>query len=108
MMIRSKVKLPTLISISAYIKGDKTEVPDAVDPDEPAKIFESLLNKLQGKKEDENLMTLSSGKDDWYIKLLDQPDYCVFTVMVSPKDDDYISDDWSLDIMKYIQDHIIF
>ncbi len=101
-MIRSKVKLPTLVNIDAYIKGEKGEVPDAIAPDEPRKIFHQLLEKLKGEKIDENIIAISSEKDDWYIKLLDQPDYCVFTTMISPKDNHYVSEDWTKDITKYI------
>lgn len=103
-MVQSKVKVPTLINIDAYIKGDKSEVPDAIAPDEPAKILNQLLETIKGEKLDENLIAKSTDKDDWFIKLLDQPDYCVFTTMVSPKDNDYVSDDWSRDITNYIQE----
>ena len=103
-MIRSKVKLPTLVNIDAYIKGDKSEIPDAITPDEPGVIFNQLLEKLKGEKIEENIIAISSEKDDWYIKLLDQPDYCVFTTMISPKDNDYISDDWTQDITRYIKE----
>ncbi|UCH89924.1 MAG: hypothetical protein JSV49_04575 [Thermoplasmata archaeon] len=103
-MIQSKVKMPTLINIDAYIKGDKKEVPDAIGPDDPTKIFNYLCKKLKAEKVDETIIAFSSEKDDWYIKLFDQPDYCVFTTMVSPKDDNYVSDDWTQDITKYIEE----
>ena len=103
-MISSKVKLPTLINIDAYLKGDKTELPDSIETDEPKKILKQLQDKFQAESIDEDIISIPSEKDDWYIKLLDQPDYCVFTIMVSPKDNDYISDDWTKDIMNYLQD----
>lgn len=103
-MIESKVKMPTLINIDAYIIGDKKEVPDACSPDEPRTIFDKLAVKFKGEKIDENIIAVSSGEDDWYLKLLIQPDYFTITTMVSPKDDDYVSDDWTQDIMRYIQE----
>jgi hypothetical protein len=103
-MVQSKVKLPTLINIDAYIKGDKDDLPDSIAPDDPKKIFEHLSKKLKCEKVDETILAMSSDKDDWFIKLLDQPDYCVFTTMVSPKDNEYISEDWTADIMNYIKD----
>jgi hypothetical protein len=103
-MIQSKVKMPTLINVDAFIVGDKREVPDALAPDEPGKIFEKLAEQFKCEVVDENIITFSSEKDDWYIKLLCQPDYCTFTTMVSPKDDDYVSDDWTEDITKYVQE----
>jgi hypothetical protein len=103
-MVQSKVKLPTLINIDAYIKGDKDDLPDSISPDDPKKIFEHLSKKLNCEKVDETILVMSSDKDDWFIKLLDQPDYCVFTTMVSPKDNEYISEDWTADIMNYIKE----
>ncbi len=104
LMIQSKVKLPTLINVDAYIKGDKDELPDSIAPDESIKIFNQLKEKFNAEKVDENILTLPKGQNDWFIKLFDQPDYCVFTTMVSPKDNDYISEDWTKDFMDYMQE----
>lgn len=103
-MIRSKVKLPTLINIDAYLKGEKAELPNSIQPDEPVKVFKQLKEKFKAKQIDDNILALSTENDDWYIKLFDQPDFCVFTVMVSPKDNEYISEDWTQDIVKYINE----
>jgi hypothetical protein len=77
---------------------------NSIAPDDPIKIFEHLSKTLKCEKVDETILAMSSDKDDWFIKLLDQPDYCVFTTMVSPKDNDYISEDWTADIMNYIKE----
>jgi hypothetical protein len=90
--------------MDAYIIGDIAEIPDAISPDDPSKIMDQLLAKFSGERVDENIITFSSETDDWYIKLLKQPDYCVFTTMVSSKDNEYVSSDWTADIMKYIQE----
>jgi hypothetical protein len=102
-MIQSKVKLPTLINIDAYIKGKPDEVPNSIEPDEPIKIFKQVQEQFKAELVDETILAISTEKDDWYIKLFDQTDHCVFTIMVSPKDNDYISDDWTADIMGYMQ-----
>jgi hypothetical protein len=96
--------MPALINIDAYIIADKKEVEDALGPEEPQRIFNSMAKQLKAEKVDENILAFSTAKDDWYVKLLVQPDYCVFTTIVSPIDDNYISDDWTQDITKYIQE----
>jgi hypothetical protein len=103
-MIQSKVRLPTLINIDAYLKGEKSELPDSIEPDESGKIFKKLKEKFHGELVDENILAIPSDKDDWYIKLFDQPDYCVFTIIVSSKDNEYVSDDWTADITNYIKE----
>jgi hypothetical protein len=103
-MIQSKVKLPTLINIDAFLKGTKEDLPDSLAPDEPYVIFSKLSKELNAELVDDNILVWSTEKDDWFIKLLDQPDYCVFTTMVSPKDNDYVSDDWTIDITNYIKE----
>jgi len=103
-MVRSKVKMPTLINIDAYLIGDKKEIEDALGFDEPDRIFRNMGKQLNAELVDDNILAFSTDKDDWFIKILKQPDYVTFTTMVSPKDDDYVSDDWTVDISKYIRE----
>ena len=103
-MVQSKVKMPTLINIDAYLIGDKSEIEDALGFDEPDRIFHSMGKQLNAEQMDDNILAFSTDKDDWFIKILKQPDYVTFTTMVSPTDDDYVSDDWTADISKYIQE----
>jgi hypothetical protein len=102
-MIQSKVKMPALINIDVYIIGDKSEVEDALSPDEPSELLKKLQKPFKAEMVDETIIAFSTEKDDWFIKLLNQPDYCTFTTMVSPIDDDYVSDDWTQDITGYLQ-----
>jgi hypothetical protein len=92
-----------LVNIDAYLKGEKSEVPNSIEHDAPPKIFKQLQEKFNAEMVDETILAISTEKDDWFIKLLDQPDYCVFTIMVSPQDNDYVSEDWTKDIMEYMQ-----
>jgi len=103
-MVTSKVKMPTLINMDAYLIGDKKEVEDALSPDEPSKIMEALKRQFSAEQVDDTILAFSTEADDWYIKLLVQPDYCVFTTMVSRQDDSYVSDDWTKDIIQYINE----
>ena len=103
-MTQSKLIIPSLISIDAYIKGDSSVNPDVIDPQE----LESILSKIQKEcgVDIHNGVILCTSKDseDWFIKVINREDFCVFTTIISPKDDDYISEDWTKDIIKYSQD----
>jgi hypothetical protein len=103
-MVESKVKMPTLINMDAYLLGDKKEVEDALSPDEPAQIMEVLKRQFNAEQVDETILAFSTEADDWFIKLLIQPDYCVFTTMVSRQNDDYVSEDWTQDIVQYVNE----
>ena len=51
-MIQSKVKMPTLINMDAYIIGDTKEIPDAICcPTSAGRIFDPLKASGMGMKE---------------------------------------------------------
>ena len=52
-MIKSKVKLPTLVNIDAYLKGEKSELPNSIENDAPQKIFKQLQDQFNAEMVDE-------------------------------------------------------
>jgi hypothetical protein len=103
-MIQSKLKLPSLISIDAYIKGDASKNPDVVSSEELNSILSKVQKECGGDIHNEVILCTDNETEDIFIKMINREDYCVFTTIISPKDDDYISEDWTQDIIKYSQE----
>jgi hypothetical protein len=100
-MIQSKLRIPSLISIDAYIKGDSSKLPDVMDPVELDTILSIIQKETGGEIHNDNILSSSLNGEDLFIKMINREDFCVFTTIISPKDDNYISDDWTKDIALY-------
>jgi hypothetical protein len=101
-MLQSKVRGPTLINIDAYIEGDPKVIPDAIPPDTAKKLMEKFTKVYEGKPVADNILAFDKDKDDWYLKIVDGEDFQIYIWMMSPKDDDYISENWVTDIDAYM------
>ena len=100
-MTQSKLKIPSLVNIDAYIKGDPSHNTDVMSPAELGTVLSSVQKEYGGEIYNENILSASKNGEDLFIKVIDREDFCVFTTIISPKDDNYISDDWTKDITDY-------
>ena len=100
-MIQSKLRIPSLVSIDAYIKGDPSKNADVLSAAELETILSNVQKEYGGEIFNDNILSASKNGEDLFIKVIDREDFCVFTTIISPKDDNYISDDWTKDISDY-------
>jgi len=101
-MLQSKVRGPTLINIDAYIEGDPKKIPDAIPFDTAKKLMAKFTEAYSGTAVADNILAFDKGDDDWYLKIVDGEDFQIYIWMMSPKDDNYISENWVQDIDRYM------
>ncbi|UCE74137.1 MAG: hypothetical protein JSV56_00150 [Methanomassiliicoccales archaeon] len=72
-----------------------------MEPEELDKILLKIQKEYSGEIINDTILCASINGKDLFVKVINREDFCVFTTIISPKDDDYISDDWTKDISMY-------